>query len=110
MLEDIDRAIDLADRALAVHPDPALALIILKKGLSRCAHCTESVKDLDHAIKIMEEALDSLAPDDDNHGTIFQGFPKLLVLRARRIGSLEDLHCAVQMGKQALDIAIGQCE
>ena len=113
---DCNRAIELQElavsslKSLPNTPPEELAIYLasLASGLIRRYELTESTDDLDRAIVLYDQALESTSTDSQNLGNMLGGSANALLLRFEKTQSLEHLDAAISNFQRALALQNSQ--
>ena len=107
--QDLDRAIDLGEKALDAAPGEAATQARLSNALGaalmRRHQRTGSLSDLSRAIDLDEKALDTSSDDDPQWPIYLSALGAALETRFERSGRQDDLEAAIDLCERALEAA-----
>ncbi|MFJ1969177.1 CHAT domain-containing protein [Streptomyces sp. NPDC087903] len=97
---DLDRAIELGNRAAAYSDDPNYPTILSNLGTAYWTRYERAGRsaDLDRAIEILARARSTTPPADPNRPTILSNLAAAHHTRHERTGALDDLDRAIEIG------------
>ncbi|KAI2616349.1 CHAT domain-containing protein, partial [Hypoxylon sp. NC1633] len=106
-LDDLNRAIDISERAMDAtpqdYPDRAFRLNNIGGWLGRRFERTGSIDDLNRAIDISERVVDATPQDHPDRAAWLNNFGAWLGRRFEREGSINDLNRAIDITYTAID-------
>ncbi|KJZ70809.1 hypothetical protein HIM_09822 [Hirsutella minnesotensis 3608] len=103
-MDDLDRAIEVADMAVAAtpqgHPDRARQLSNLGTWLGSRFERTGSMNDLDRAVEVADVAVAATPQDHPDRAALLNNLGNILGRRFERTGSINDLDRALSSYKE----------
>ncbi|XP_044716527.1 uncharacterized protein HRG_10059 [Hirsutella rhossiliensis] len=106
-MDDLSRAVEVADMAVAAtpqdHPDLARRLSNLGNNLGRRFERTDSMDDLDHAIEVADMAVAATPQDHPDLARRLSNLGNNLGSRFERTDSMDDLDHATEVAHMAVD-------